>query len=226
MERPSLLHWFQFLTFMLALGGCGLNEVRERTVYRPVDTAARGMGVGQVVTLDGSCTGFLVHPRAIITLSSCLDGQKVIDWKAGKEAMMARLEIDFRPADLNLAVLLLDGTSTLRPLKIMPDFRSGGFMSYGGCPRPGVDSINVMGRHDRLNLIMVKAKDQGSVATKLEKPEKSLCTGDSGGPVMQAGRVFGVSVASIEGAANYHIWVPIEPAIDHLRALGVEIDFD
>lgn len=159
----------------------------------------------------GSCTGTLITRRAVLTAAHCLDDNpdEIRIWPGeGPEVLAASFSShpQFNAASLQFDVgVVLLGEDMPRAPASMLTSRQG---------RPGETAIVAgFGRDEDSNTTALRAGSttiSAVTATRLETqygpPASSICSGDSGGPILLseggAWAIAGISSATTESACN------------------------
>jgi secreted trypsin-like serine protease len=212
--------------FFLSLVGCSAGASAPPVTADPNDADP---GVVAVVSPNDDawvCSGALIAPSVVLTAGHCVVGGNVdkTGWSfevyfgddthhrvAGRTARVA--EWHLHPADADLAILLLEAAVDVPPLRwsretptARDDARYVGF---------GAVALEDRGRkHSEAATI----RDVADGFLDIDAPARGPCHGDSGGPLLVGGTIYGVASTGDEDCGGGATYTRTDPYADFIGA--------
>lgn len=175
------------LAVVLFLGGCVPSN--QAPAYMVLVTS-------QAPVMRGRCTGFAVDPIHVVTAAHCISGQQRVVTMSGQER---NVQAAYKSFLIDGAVLVLDGPLYLPHYAQLAEPRSGPTSRvYGLCPyfMAGTPRFaTYQGRIAGVLPLGLFALDKWNVFGMTGDQDNRVCGGDSGGFVVQQGKVVGLFVA-------------------------------
>lgn len=143
--------------------------------------------------MSGSCTGFVVAPKQVVTAKHCVATAKRIVTANGQEAWIASVRVS---AQHDIAILTTEQVLWVAQFAALGHPALGRpAQIWGFCPY----QISFVPRHALYNgLVETEIQNVGHDAfgewlmPAIPGANNTICPGDSGGPIVQDGKVVGV----------------------------------